>query len=372
MSYNAATKKKNSWKLFPKVDRQQEQAATIDTTKENINALEIPFGVRMANNSYTCPMLAIHLHTQKQFSNGRTLIDREILTDKKNEEAIFIGNRRLKEEAEAHAVEEVTMIPLDDVMNITYASDISKKIQAEVQEDIEIIPDSSNSCWKSTRKTAVVPYVKEGTDSMLSNRNVTRSPDEILVSKNRVDGIFCRKKKKQNRLRKQTKITDHQIERTIIMVIEYSKHNYTGTPTDTQYLSNGGRCCSIAELRFYLMKDTKTDPKQFDLTKRYAETLCRTVMQIKGMKHNYPSNSELQTLLTLNHLGTFGYVYNEPSIQVSTGLVLPGTTDPQYQQFHFVPHNSGQYYQRKMPYQQICYPVLTPRVVGTSPFLRQQ
>ncbi|CAF1020826.1 unnamed protein product [Adineta ricciae] len=124
MSNNATKKKSSSWKLFPQVDKQREQIATIDTTKENINAIEIPFGVRMANNSYTCPMLAIHLHIQKQFNNGRTLIDREILTDKKNEEAIFIGNRRLKEEAEAHAVEEVTMILLDDVMNITYASNI--------------------------------------------------------------------------------------------------------------------------------------------------------------------------------------------------------------------------------------------------------
>ncbi|CAF1006736.1 unnamed protein product [Adineta ricciae] len=279
MSNNATKKKSSSWKLFPQVDKQREQIATIDTTKENINAIEIPFGVRMANNSYTCPMLAIHLHIQKQFNNGRTLIDREILTDKKNEEAIFIGNRRLKEEAEAHAVEE---------------------------EDIEIIPDSSNSYWKSTRKTAMVPYVEEGTDSMLSNRNVTRSPDEILVSENRVDGIFCRKKKKPNRVRKQTKITDHQIERTIIMVIEYNKHNYIGTLTNTQYLS------------------------------------------------------------------TFGYVYNELTLQVSTGLVLPGTTDPQYQQFHFVPQNPRQYYQQKTPYQQTYNSVLTPRVVGTLPFLRQQ
>ncbi|UJR11462.1 hypothetical protein I4U23_015641 [Adineta vaga] len=380
-----------------KSPQEQERVKVTNSLKTEVKNLDIPYGsinfysgVRMSNNTYTCPMLAIHLYHYEQFEGDRRLNNDRVLIDRKQEEHTYQTHQQLNEEARFNAAEDVIMIPLEDILLITYTLGVSKRIEAETRENIVDHSHLNNNGCCSKNKIEVKPYVHETISYAPSNRIVDHAARDIPIPESPSCCSCCRSRRKKKLFKriKQTKTTDRHVERTITMIIEYSKYSNLDSATNTRLLSNEDQLAYYrtqfnpkSELKFYLLKETQIDPKNFDLTKTYAEILCRTVMQLKGMKNSYPSDYELQIILTQNRLGTFGNAYNEPSLQVSTGVILPGTTDPQYQQLYILPQNQQQYYLPKTPQPYHAAPILQPYLPATvirpvyqqpSPYIHQQ
>ena len=94
-------------------------------------------------------------------------------------------------------------------------------------------------------------------------------------------------------------------------------------------------------MKFYLVHNTEYDSEHFEKKKAEAETLCRIIMQLKGIRGDvsssssssteakenrtirsapiaYPSPQELQQILDQSHYGIFGDVYQECSHSIQT------------------------------------------------------
>ena len=66
-----------------------------------------------------------------------------------------------------------------------------------------------------------------------------------------------------------------------------------------------------------MINDTEFDPGNFETKRQQAEALCRTVMHLKGMAGDYPSETELDSILDQPLRRTFGDLYNEPKLQLT-------------------------------------------------------
>ncbi|CAF4440250.1 unnamed protein product, partial [Adineta steineri] len=118
-------------------------------------------------------------------------------------------------------------------------------------------------------------------------------------------------------------------ERVITMTIQYSKYSNLDTASHTRLLSNQDRLEYFkakfqpdAELEFYLINDTEFEPMNFDVKKNEAEVLCRTVMQLKGMKNRYPSADELDKILDQPQQRIFGTIFHEPILQLPSNAEI--------------------------------------------------
>ncbi|CAF1050403.1 unnamed protein product [Didymodactylos carnosus] len=104
-----------------------------------------------------------------------------------------------------------------------------------------------------------------------------------------------------------------QATRVLLITIEYSKYSHPNTLSNVQAFSQQQRDIFAKErfksdtLKFYLVNSAEFDNSNFNQRRTEAESLCRTVMQLKAMKEfKYPNDEELNTILNQARLGLFG------------------------------------------------------------------
>jgi hypothetical protein len=218
-------------------------------------------------------------------------------------------NRRLgplatSKEEQLSSDETVVMIPVEDVINIYYTSDVKKRIKAE--EHSRLVP---------------------------------------VVAQKGCCGGCCKKAPKPVR---QTEILEEKsAQRVITIHLQYSKYSNLDTVSNARILPESDRTQFYknqfqpnTQLKFYLVRNTEYGSDNFNQKKMQAENLCRIIMQLKGMNGgvtdsslrlptkgnvavpapaiSYPSPQQLQEILNQPSFGIFGDLHQERLHSIET------------------------------------------------------
>ncbi len=112
--------------------------------------IPILLGIPTPNQTYTCPMLSIHTY---HHSSKKTAVDYAAaqFSNKKK------FNRRLgplatSKEEQLSSDETVVMIPVEDVINIYYTSDVKKRIKAEEHSRLVPVVAQKGCCGGCCKK----------------------------------------------------------------------------------------------------------------------------------------------------------------------------------------------------------------------------
>ncbi|CAF0985696.1 unnamed protein product [Rotaria sp. Silwood1] len=261
-------------------------------------------------------MLSIHTYRQ---SSKKTAVDyAEAQFSNKKKFDGQLGSLATSKEEHLSSDETVVMIPVEDVINIYYTSDVKKSVKAQEHSRIVPVVAGNGCCGGCCRKAS--PPLRQ---------------TDIVEAKN--------------------------AQRVITIHLQYSKYSNLDTVSNARILPEADRAQFYKnhfrpneELKFYLVLNTEYDSANFDQKKEQAENLCRIIMQLKGIngsvndnrvrlitKENvevpaapicYPSPRELQEILNQPYLGIFGDVHKERlhSIQTQqdfgTHVPIPVTT----------------------------------------------
>jgi hypothetical protein len=284
-------------------------------------------------------MLSVHLTRYSKTVANMNVDTRTITLDNKKQQT-HEGPQQKKGKGEFTAEEEVIMIPLEDVILISSKAEVKQGIQSESKS--QIIPqyalsenccdsccDSILSCCRQKTmkidplvRTDIISYVDPNlSTNILEEKLPIPVEDEGCCNKCRC--WCCRKKKLVELIRRTNTVVEQEAERVITITIEYSKYSNPDTPSNARLLSNEHQAYYYKEkfqpntiLKFYLINNTEFDKKNFDSRRQEAEVLCRTVMQLKGMKNDYPSENDLEKILDQSHKRTFGLIFQEPTLQI--------------------------------------------------------
>ncbi|CAF0767757.1 unnamed protein product [Adineta steineri] len=351
----------------------QQQVDTLIHLKEAVTASETRYGfikfypgVRTVDNNYTCPMFAIHLYRQGKLNANMAQDNRTVTYAGRNHQQTHQGEKQFISTQNASAEEEVIMVPLEDVIHISYKADVKIGMQADIKSHVTPVHERSENCCdrccapivNCCRKTRdcccchsrqeenkVAPFVQNTTTiiNANSNRNEDYVEQDLPLPKVKEScwskccnpcRCWCCRKKRLVRLIKRTNTkAARQAERVITMTIQYSKYSNLDTASHTRLLSNQhqleyfkAKFQPDAELEFYLINDTEFEPMNFDVKKNEAEVLCRTVMQLKGMKNRYPSADELDKILDQPQQRIFGTIFHEPILQLPSNAEIQRVT----------------------------------------------
>ncbi|CAF1194839.1 unnamed protein product [Adineta steineri] len=269
-------------------------AAVAVVQTQNVGATEIPFGYVLIypgaptpHQTYTCPMLSIHTY---RHSAHRT--DFEPVSTAKEEHLA--------------SDETVLMIPVEDIIDIHYTSDVKRSV-------------------KATEHSRHVPVAAQ--NGCCSCCDVDPEPQ------------------------RETTVTEEKnAQRVITIHLQYSKYSNLDTVSNVRILSEADRAQFFkdkfqpnTELKFFLVNNTEFNSTNFEQKKMQAENLCRIIMQLKGMNNginnnklrihtkdnvavpavavmSYPSPQELQQILNQPYYGIFGDSHQERSHSVQTQL----------------------------------------------------
>ncbi|CAF4532472.1 unnamed protein product [Rotaria sp. Silwood2] len=264
--------------------------------------ISILLGILTRNETYTSPMLSIHIYRQ---SSKKTAVDyaKAQFSNKKKFDGQLGPLTTFKEE-HLSSDEIVLMIPVEDVINIYYTSDVKKSVKAE--EYSHLVPVvSGKGCCCSCCKSAPPPVRQS----------------EIVEAKN--------------------------AQRVITIHLQYSKYSNLDTVSNARILPESDRAefykqqfRPYEQLQFYLVRNAEYDATNFDQKKEQAENLCRIIMQLKGMNGgvtntsvrlvtkedvvvpaaslHYPSPQELQQILNQSYVGIFGDAHQEGLHSIKT------------------------------------------------------
>ncbi|CAF1361446.1 unnamed protein product, partial [Didymodactylos carnosus] len=246
------------------------QVAVLQT--QNVEEKETPFGyvfiypgVQTSNKTYTCPVLSIHTYRESLRKTEIGYEQTTYFTDKKKREQL--GPVSTSKEESLSADEAVIIIPVEDIFSISYTSEIKKHVKA--QDHSRLVPVAAKkSCCDAFR-------------------------------------CCCCKKKKIQPIRENTIIEAKDARREITIHIEYSKYSNLDSASNARLLSSVDqvafyqcRFTSDTTLKFYLINNTEFEQANFNRKKDQAESLCRTIMQLKAMRvNNYPDPEELQKII---------------------------------------------------------------------------
>ncbi|CAF1135098.1 unnamed protein product [Rotaria magnacalcarata] len=332
-------------KSSPQVQKQNDTVVTVDKA---VDKKEKPFGyvdiypgVRKADNTYNCPMLAIHLYRQSQLKAKINESERTVIVDNRNPVKTHEDSKQVKQKNKFDAEVDIMMLPLEDVIQMSAKLLIEKAEQSDIKE--EIIPeygpggnccdtccDSIRKCCCSCRSEAkIAPSVTTKNIFLVneSNRNPTIEEIPLPLPKQEEPCCSpfrcwcCRVKKLIGLVKRKNTSGEREARRVIIVTLEYIKYSNLDTPSNTRLLSNGEQLAHYKEkfkleeqLEFYLFMDTDLNASNFEVKKKEAEDFCRTVMQLKGMRNQYPSENELEQILNQSIKKTVGMVFREPTM----------------------------------------------------------
>jgi hypothetical protein len=209
----------------------------------------------------------------------------------------------------------------------------------------------SRACCCCSDKKRIVPVAGETTTVIVpdyANRNAHVIEEHLPLPRhdegcctnffNRFRCLCCRKRVLVDLIKRTDISTGQQAQRMITISIDYSKYSHLESASNARLLSRQEQEAYYRErfepdtkLEFYLINDTEFDPSNFELKRQQAEGLCRTVMHLKAMTGNYPSENELDSILDQPLQRTYGDPYIEPKLQ------LPSNQQAQLQLPSFQP-----------------------------------
>ena len=311
-------------------------------------------GVRTADNTYTCPMLSVHLYRHSQFKADMNRKNQTVTVNNNNQQQTHQGPQEEKKEEKSSSEEEVIMVPVEDVLIISSKAEMRKGVHADAKSHVHpVYADSENccdrccddlaSCCRKIRdccccccQNQVAPVAQDTTTILVDgdpNRRNSYREEDLPVPKlkegcctqfcNRFRCWCCRKRMLVRLIKKTATTAEQEAKRVITITIQYSKYSNLDSATHTRLISDEQRKNHYdskfkpdEELKFHLVSNTEFDRTNFELRRKEAEILCRTVMQLKGMRNHYPSENELEKILALPYKKTFGDVYDEPELQL--------------------------------------------------------
>ena len=306
-------------------------------------------GVRTSENKYTSPILCIHLQRHSERNAATAQNNRTLVVDGTNVHESQ-GPQQTKAEENYAAKEEIIMMPVEDVSYITSKLDIKKGKQEDAKS--KIIPeyrrsenccdrccDSIRSCCRKVKETCCCccqEGVKVGPDRSNTtviihgddlNRTTKVVEEELPLPKEKAGlcdclRCWCCRKQKLLRLIKRTEIVaEQEAKRVVTMTIEYSKYSNLDSASNPRLLSKEeqeayykGKFKPDSSLVFYLISNTDLDATNFNERKKDAEVLSRTVLHLKAMRDQYPSETQLDEILNQTHRRIFGDVHEEPDL----------------------------------------------------------
>ncbi|UJR11465.1 hypothetical protein I4U23_015644 [Adineta vaga] len=342
--------------------QQQKQVETVIDLKNAVTATEIPYGfvkfypgIRTMENTYTCPMLSIHLYRHQEYRADTAQDNRTAFFDGRNRQHIHQDEQQANKSEEGKGEEEVIMVPSEDILKINYKTEFRKGINADIRSHIVPTYELSENCCDrccvpfvnccrktrdccccvSHQQTRIAPHVENTilrtdiySNTFYREENVPLSETQASCCTrlvNRFRCWCCRRNILMKLTKKISTKAERHAERVITMTIEYSKYSHSDTPSNARLLTGQQQADYYfskfqphTELKFYLINSKEFDPRNFELKSQQAEILCRTVMQLKGMKDRYPSEHELNDILDQSHQRTFGQIFNEQVLQLTS------------------------------------------------------
>ena len=320
---------------------------------EVLSNLIYQLGARTAEGKYTSPILCVHLERHSQHNADTAQTNNAVLIQRQRAQEMQ-GPQQNKSEDKYAAEEEIITIPVEDVIQIT--SKLETKTGKQQDARSEILPqyaisenccdrccDSICGCWRSCwrcccdalccccQKETAVDSFGSNTTTIVNQDNLYRSSkvvDEDLPVPKQEDGIcdclrcWCCRKKQLRRLIKRTyTVAEQQAQRVVTMTIQYSKYSNLDSATNARLLTIEQQAAFYkerfepdTELRFYLISNVEINSKHFMEKKKEAEILSRTVMHLKAMRNQYPSENEFKEILNQGNYKTFGDVHEEPNL----------------------------------------------------------
>ena len=297
-------------------------------------------------------MLSVHLYRYSQFKRDLAQDRQLISVDKRNKFQVQQGPQTAREEENITGEEEVMMIPVEDVIRITYRSEMKKDGQTDVKSTTTPVYKMGENCCDRcccccSDENKIIPVARDTTTIIVSedsNRDAHVVEEHLPLPEddggcctnffNRFRCWCCRKNVLVDLIKRTNISMEQQAQRMITVSIEYSKYSNLDSSSNARLLSREEqeayyrrRFDPDTKLEFYLINDTEFDPKNFEIKRQQAEGLCRTVMQLKAMAGDYPSENELDSILDQPYRRTLGDPYIEPKLQLplaqQTQLPLP-------------------------------------------------
>lgn len=312
-------------------------------------------------------MLSVHRYCLTGLRTDAAQDRKTVSVNARNQLRTHQGPQFLKKEEHFSAGEEVIVIPLEDITRITYTSGIKKSGQLEATfhttPTYEIGQNWCDQCCTKVcsccyrldgegcctvdaaccfccagffgccrEENRIAPVAKDTTIVIFDQqRNQKRQTFDEELPIPRDNGgccdclrCWCCRKKRLTKLVRTTEVlTEQDVGRVITISIEYSKYSNPDSATNVRLQSWEDQaiyykqiCQPRTDLKFNLVDNTETDPKNFEVKRQQAEALCRIVMQLKGMQNNYPSEKELDSILDQPLKRTYGDVYIEAPMQL--------------------------------------------------------
>ena len=229
-------------------------------------------GVHTGGNFYTSPVLSLHTYyksaTSAQIDMAGGTVNTIYPRRSKNYKPDMLYRSK---EAGLSLDEQVQLIVVEDIISISYRTDITKNVKTEIKSTSVQNGQGCSSCcswW-----------------------------------------CCCKPDKKHQHAIAENKAAD----RVIVVTVEYVRHSNLHTSSHIRILADDDRVAFFRDrmnvdiLQFYLYSSKEFDHSKFDERRRQAETLCRLVVQLKQMGlTQYPSEAQLAQIVHRNHIELFG------------------------------------------------------------------
>ena len=313
-------------------------------------------GVRKSDQKYTCPMLSVHTYHRSGHRADVAQDKQKVSVNEQNHRLqIEQGPKTVQRQENFLANEDVVMVPLEDIIRISFKTEIKKGSKQEAQSIITPTYEKSENCCDRCcealcgcccsmagcvlcccEENKVVPIPIDRTTMIVDDhrRRNRQSIIEDLPLPRDNNGCFsnclnsfrcwcCRKMRLTKLIRTTEILSEEEAERMITVSIEYSMYSNLDSATNARLLSREAQEAYYRDkfqpnttLRFYLVDNNDSNPRNFEMKREQAEALCRIVMQLKGMETNYPSESDLDKILDQPLKRTYGDLFIEPTLQL--------------------------------------------------------
>ena len=253
----------------------------------------------MTDNVYTSPVLEIYTRREASMQMVKdeiSMTQRYALggmqTERDNADH-NIGPKRKEERRKEEADEQVTVIPVESIISIKYASEMKTDVTEVTQRRLKTPPAPVNlTCCEKVKNWCGKAFCCCCTDSNTKVRS--SSPPQYIK-----------------------RIANQEAERKILMTIEYIRYSNIHTPSHVNVLATSDQTEFYKEkfntvtLEFYLLNSIDFEQNHYKLIQMQASTVCRLVTQLKSMAGHYPDEQTLKQIIGKSAMFLFGDITKE-------------------------------------------------------------
>lgn len=246
-------------------------------------------------------MLSVHICNRSASATQTNIAEATIDNQPKRRSPTYqIGTTQNSTEANLSFDEQVLIIPVEDILSICYRTDTKKELK------IQTTSKPIRRSWKKKRGCCRCADDEESEPEHRTNET----------------------------------IENKSAKRVIVVTIEYLRYGRIDTPSHVRILNESDRVAfyrsrmNVDILQFYLLISEESNPNQFNLQRKQAETLSCLITCIKQMApQGYPSESQLQEIVQMKVVDVFGVELQEPTAMIqSSTKQIPRITQPIYDQ----------------------------------------